>query len=407
MTENRRSRRRGKGSLQSYQTKAGLRWRFQIWIPIDPEQPELGERKFSRGGFVTDDAADDEMQEALRKRRNDQKFHGAVPTLEAYGSEWLDALSLEASTMLGYRRQFNNYLVPHLGAKPLDKITGPAIGKLYKLLRERGGRDGAPLSSNTVNKTSITLAAILDSAMEDGFLTKNPARLRKIVKAPTGRDIRAERPEMVTWTAEQLRAFLDWDRDVYQDEMYTLWLTLAHTGMRRGEGIALQWRDIDFTAGRISIRRAADSTTRGRTKVPKSGTARVIDADTMLLTALKAHKAERGTIALDYARPNAFVFGHIDDGRMRSPVLMTNRWKRRTQAAQKVITDLPHIPLHSLRHTHASLLLQLGESPKVVQERLGHASISITMDIYSHVNPTMQRAAADRFAALMDQGLAP
>ncbi|GAB2562871.1 tyrosine-type recombinase/integrase [Leucobacter ruminantium] len=396
-----RSRRRGKGSLQSYTTKAGLRWRFQLWIPIDPEQPELGEKKYSRGGFATSDEADDAMQEAILKRKNDEKFHGVTPTLAEYGADWLDALTLEPSTMKGYRRQFNNYLVPHLGAKPLDKITGPAVGKLYKLLRERGGKDGAPLSANTVNKTSITLAAILDAAMEDGFIVKNPARLKKIVKAPTGRDIRAEREEMVTWTAEQLKAFIEWDRDVYEDELFPLWFTLARTGMRRGEALALQWRDLDFKSGRISIRRAADSATRGRTKVPKSGGARVIDADAQLMTTLKTLKSTRGGIALDLARPTAFIFGH-DDGRLRDPVLISNRWIRRMAAANKALPDLPRIPLHALRHTHATLLLQLGESPKVVQERLGHASISITMDIYSHVNPTMQRAAADRFAALLE-----
>lgn len=395
-----RSRRRGRGSLQSYQTKAGVRWRFQIWIPIDPEQPELGDKKYSRGGFTTADDADDAMQTALNKRKNDEKFHGRVPTLAEYGADWLDALTLEPSTMKGYRRQFNNYIVPHLGAKPLDKLTGPAIGKLYKMLRERGGKDGAPLSANTVNKTSITLAAILDAAMEDGFIVKNPARLKKIVKAPTGRDIRAEREELQTWSAEQLKAFLDWNRDKYEDELFPLWFTLARTGMRRGEALALQWRDLDYKAGRISIRRAADSATRGRVKVPKSGTARVIDADVQLMEALKTLKATRGAIALDLARPTAFIFGH-DDGRLRDPVLISNRWKRRTLAAQKVLTDLPHIPLHGLRHTHATLLMQLGESPKVVQERLGHASISITMDLYSHVAPSMQRAAADRFAALL------
>ena len=303
--------------------------------------------------------------------------------------------------MKGYRRQFNNYIVPRLGTKPLDKITGPASGKLYKLLRESGGKDGAPLSANTVNKTSITLAAILDSAMEDNLIVKNPARLKKIVKAPTGRDIRSEREEMVTWTAEQLKAFIEWDRDVYEDELFPLWFTLARTGMRRGEALALQWRDLDFKTGRISIRRAADSATRGRTKVPKSGGARVIDADTQLMTTLKTLKATRGGIALDLARPTAFIFGH-DDGRLRDPVLVSNRWIRRMAAANKALPDLPRIPLHALRHTHATLLLQLGESPKVVQERLGHASISITMDIYSHVNPTMQRAAADRFAALLE-----
>lgn len=396
-----RSRRRGKGSLQSYQTKAGTRWRFQIWVPIDPEQPELGEKKYSRGGFADDDDADEAMQKAIQKRKNDERFHGTTPTLATYGADWLDALTLEPATMKGYRRQFNNYIVPHLGTKPLDKITGPAIGKLYKLLRERGGKDGAPLSANTVNKTSITLAAILDSAMEDNFIVKNPARLKKIVKAPTGRDIRSEREEMVTWTAEQLKAFIEWDRDVYEDELFPLWFTLARTGMRRGEALALQWRDLDFKTGRISIRRAADSATRGRTKVPKSGGARVIDADTQLMTTLKTLKATRGGIALDLARPAAFIFSH-DDGRLRDPVLVSNRWIRRMAAANKALPDLPRIPLHALRHTHATLLLQIGESPKVVQERLGHASISITMDIYSHVNPTMQRAAADRFAALLE-----
>lgn len=397
----RRTRRRGKGSLQSYQTKAGRRWRFQIWIPIDPEQPELGDKKFSRGGFTSDDDADEAMQIAIRKRKNDEAFHGTIPTLSTYGADWLDALTLEPATMKGYRRQFNNYLVPHLGAKPLDKITGPAIGKVYRLLRERGGKDGAPLSANTVNKTSITLAAILDAAMEDGLIAKNPAKLKKIVKAPTGRDIRAERDEMVTWTADQLKQFITWDRDVYQDELFPLWFTLARTGMRRGEALALQWRDIDFKAGRISIRRAADSATRGRTKVPKSGTARVIDGDAQLFEALRKLKTARGSIALDLARPTAFIFGH-DDGRLRDPVLVSNRWIRRMAAANKAIPSLPKIPLHALRHTHATLLMQLGESPKVVQERLGHASVSITLSLYSHATPTMQKAAADRFAALLD-----
>lgn len=395
-----RLRRRGKGSLQSYKTKAGLRWRFQIWIPIDPEQPELGDKKYSRGGFLTSDDADDAMQEAIRKRKNDERFHGTVPTFGEYGADWLDSLSLEPSTMQGYRRLFKNYLNPHLGSKPVDKITAPAIGKLYKMLRERGGKDGGTLSANTVNKASITLAAILDAVMEDGFIMRNPARLKKVVKAPTGRDIRSERDEMVTWTAEQLRAFLAWSRDTYEDELFPLWFTLARTGMRRGEALALQWRDLDFNAERISIRRAADSAVRGRVKIPKSGSARVIDADAQLMTTLKKLKSARGSISLDLARPTAFIFGH-DDGRLRDPVLISNRWKRRTTAAQKVLTDLPHIPLHGLRHTHATLLLQLGESPKVVQERLGHGSISITMDIYSHVNPTMQRAAATRFAELL------
>lgn len=396
-----RSRRRGQGSVLSYMTKSGEKWKYQLYVPVDPGDESQGVKRLVRGGFPDMPAADDALAEAVKKRKNDEKFHGKVPTLAEYGNDWIEALTLQPSTILGYRRQFNNYIRPHLGEKPLDRITAPAIGKLYKMLRGRGGKDDAPLSANTVNKTSITLAAILDAAMEEGFLVKNPARLKKIVKAPTGRDIRAEKEEMQTWTADQLKAFLAWDKDVYDDDLFPLWFTLARTGMRRGEVLALQWRDLDFNNARISIRRAVDSASRDRTKIPKSGKSRVIDADTELMAVLKALKGTRGMIALDLARPSAFIFS-TDEGELRDPVLVTNAWRRRTAAAAKVVDDLPHIPLHGLRHTHATLLLQLGESPKVVQERLGHGSIAITMDIYSHVQPTMQRAAADRFAELLD-----
>lgn len=402
MAENeKRSRRRGKGSLQPYKTKAGERWRYQIWIPIDPEQPGLGEKKFSRGGFETADAADDALQEAIRKRKNDEKFHGAVPTLNEYGEDWLDSLTLADSTLLGYRRQFNNYIVPHLGGRPLDKITGPAVGKLYKMLRERGGQDGAPLSANTVNKTSITLAAILDAAMEDGLIIKNPARLKRIVKAPTGRDIRAEKAEMVTWSPEQLRAFLVWNRDVYDDYLHALWLTLANTGMRRGEALALKWGDLDHKTQRISIRRAVNSAKRGETKLPKSSKPRVVDADATLLRELKRLRSANAELSLELVKPGAYIFAH-DDGRLRDPKRITDIWTRRVEQAHKKLGDdaFPRIPLHGLRHTHATILMGLGESPKVVQERLGHSSISITLDIYSHVTETMQRGAVDRFSAL-------
>lgn len=397
----RRSRRRGKGSLQKYMTKAGERWRFQIWIPIDPEDPDAGQKKYSRAGFKTMAEAYDAQDEALKKRERDEQFHGAVPTIKQYGQEWLDSLHLQRSTLIGYQRQFDNYIVPEFGNKPIDKITAPAIGRFYRKLRECGGKDGAPLSANTVNKVSIELSAIFEAAMHDGYIVKNPAKLKKITNPPVGREIRAERPEMVTWTAVELNSFLSWSRDEYKDEYYELWLTLARTGMRRGEAVALQWRDLDFKKGKISIRRAADPAVKGGVKVPKSGTARVIDADNFLVDVLKRHRVERAEISLNYARPEAFVFGDIH-GNMRSTLNVSKRWSTRVKQAQGAITDLPKIQLHGLRHTHATLLLELGESPKVVQERLGHSSIAITMDIYSHVTPTMQRSAVDRFSALLD-----
>lgn len=324
-----------------------------------------------------------------------------MPTLTEYGQDWIDALSLQPSTIAGYRRQFTNYLVPNIGNRPLDKITAPAIGKLYKMLRERGGKDGAPLSAATVNKTSITLASILDAALEEGLIRKNPARMKRTVNAPTGKDIRAERAEMVTWSAEQLKAFLTWNRDVYKDELHPLWLVLANTGMRRGEALALRWGDIDHKAARISIRRAADSVQRGVTKTPKNGRARVVDADAALLSTLKSFRATKAQISLELAKPGAYIFGN-GAGELRNPKRITDIWTRRIEQAHKKLGDdaFPRITIHGLRHSHATILLALGEHPKIVQERLGHGSIAITMDLYSHVSATMQKAAVDRFSAL-------
>lgn len=118
--------------------------------------------------------------------------------------------------------------------------------------------------------------------------------------------------------------------------------------------------------------------------------------------ALRIWKELRGVITLDFARADAYVFGNLD-GEMRSPNEVSRRWVTRVARAREALGD--HAPrritLKGLRHTHATLLLELGVHPKVVQERLGHSQIGTTMNIYSHVTPTMQRDAVDRLAGLL------
>ncbi|MGH3494639.1 MAG: site-specific integrase [Sciscionella sp.] len=208
--------------------------------------------------------------------------------------------------------------------------------------------------------------------------------------------MRAQKPEIITWTGPQLHAFLTWGRDEMNDELFPLWRTLAFTRMRRSEALALRWPDINFATGRISLRRAVDVTLPNTTKVTKIGSARVIDAET--LRVLKAHKSDRGAVSLNPARADAYVFGD-DQGATRVPDAVTSRWTRRLDWAYAKIESLPCVTLKGLRHTHATLLLELREHPKVVQERLGPSRITTTMNIYSPVTPTMQKSAIDRFAA--------
>lgn len=349
--QQRRSRSRQPGSIQAYDTDNGKRWRFQIYVLKDPEYPELGSRRLTRSGFTSTDEANDALQEALKQRKQNEKFGNKAPTVGTYADEWAAGLKLAASTITGYKKIIRNHIRPQLGAIRLDKLTATRIARHYRDLEDHGRRDeygkGQPLSANSVHKVHVVLGAILDAAIDDGHLTVNPAKKKRTVKPPKSSEVRAQKPEIATWTAEQLQTFLTWNRDTLEDELFPLWRLIAYTGMRRSEALALRWSDINTKTMRVSIRRAVDT----------------------------------------------------DDGKLRSPDAMTSRWDRRLKWATAKFDSLHRVTIKGLRHTHATLLLELGEHPKVVQERLGHSTITTTMNIYSHVTPTMQRSAVDRFAA--------
>jgi integrase len=402
----RRSRSRHAGSITSYATGSGQRWKFQIYVPKDPERPEHGDTRITRGGFKSLEEAQRVLAEALRKKRSNGLFQVKTPTIGEYAEHWIAGLRLQNSTIQGYQKIIRNHLTPCLGTIRLDMLTATRIASHYRQLEASGRRDkpgyGQPLSANTVSKVHVLLAAMLDAAVDDGLILINPAKKKRTVNPPSSSQVRAQKPEIITWTGPQLHAFLTWNDDELDDELFPLWRTIAYTGMRRSEALALRWSDINFTNGRLAIRRAADVTTRNTAKTTKTGSARVLDLDTDSLAVLKAYKARRGAISLDLARADAYVFGN-DAGEIRSPNEVSRRWTSRVRRAQTEIDELPRVTLKGLRHTHATLLLELGEHPKVVQERLGHSTITTTMNIYSHVTPTMQKAAVDRFAAHLEQ----
>ncbi|MFD5225419.1 tyrosine-type recombinase/integrase [Microbacterium sp. NPDC058342] len=405
-TKPRRSRSRQPGSIQDYDTKDGKRWRFQIYVPKDPEYPELGMRRLTRSGFTSTEDANDALQEALKQRKQNEKFGTKVPTLGTYADEWVAGLKLAASTITGYKKIIRNHITPQLGAIHLDKLTATRIARHYRDLEDHGRNDqygkGRPLSANSVHKVHVVLGAILDAAIDDGHITVNPSKKKRTVKAPTTSEVRAQKPEIVTWTGEQLNLFLIWDRDEIDDELFALWRLFAYTGMRRSEALALRWSDINTKTMRISIRRAVDTNDWTKTKPTKTGTARVIDVDAETLKVLASYKVARAELSFSLGKADAYVFGD-DDGKLRSPDAMTSRWDRRIKWITAKYSTMHRVTIKGLRHTHATLLLEMGVHPKVVQERLGHSTITTTMNIYSHVTPTMQRSAIDRFAASLGQ----
>lgn len=393
-----RTRRRGVGSVTSYSTKGGTRWRYQLRVPANPGDPSSGLVQRGRSGFRTASEAEDALAEARRHSAAGANLAASKPTFQVYADGWLDGLDLEASTLSGYRRNLRKHTYPHIGSTPVDKVTAAQLARLYRLL----GADppkGAGLAPVTVRKVHVTIGAVFDAALDEGIVVVNPAR-KRAARPPSAKAAKANREEVPVWTAPQLRAFLGWARE-YEGLDATLWEVYAATGCRRSELLALRWSDVDLRGRRVKVRQAVNTVTR-EMKGTKSGRSRVIDIDQATLAALRAWRAHRGTLSLDLVRGDALVFGDLEGG-VRNVNSVSLMFTYRVRKARKALgaDALPALTLHGLRHTHATLLLEAGENPKVVQERLGHASITITMDIYAHVTATMQRSAADRFGALL------
>jgi integrase len=305
-----------------------------------------------------------------------------------------------------YRKNIRLHIKPAIGTVPLAKLTTERIDRLYRDL-ERGGRadhrEGEGLSPRTVRYVHTILSAALGAAVKTRRLTRNPAA---DASPPTAKQAKA--PEMHPWTAVQLAAFLGWARE-HAPAGYPLWHVLAFTGMRRGEALALRWRDVDLDAAALRVRRSA-----GMVRVAgegaevvegdtKSGKPRLVDLDGPTAAVLRAHKRERGALALQLARDDALVFGDIEGGH-RNPEHVSRQFARDTTRCRAELGDdaLPVIRLHDLRHTHATILLTAREPVHVVSQRLGHASAMVTMTVYAHVLPGSQRDAARLFAELVE-----
>lgn len=395
---NKSSRRQGDGSIYSYETGEGTRFRWQAFVPVNPGESETEVKRISKGGFVSAKDANVSMQNALTNVRSGKTALPSGELFADYAKVWLDSKKIANSTRMGYEKIIRVHLLPHLGHLKLRDIYATTIAKLYKDLEATGNKGrlthGQALTANTVNKIHIVLGSILQAAVYDGKLTVNHARNNPHqIMAPTGADILQQQEELKVWTAEELGEFLFWDTDKLDDDLYPLWNLYAWTGMRRGEGVALKWQDINFKNNTISIRRSSDSalrkTVKNSTKTKKNRSI-VVDKETM--SVLAEYKRRRAQLGFQLVTQDAFVFGNLD-GTVRNPGDVGERFTRTLKKIQEDLPGLPDLTIKGLRHTHATLMLESGIHAKVVQERLGHSNISTTLNIYSHVTPTMQEDA--------------
>lgn len=213
----------------------------------------------------------------------------------------------------------------------------------------------------------------------------------KLVKAP-----KVPKHEMRVWNEEQLTQFF---REFQNPRYHTFFFLAATTGMRRGELLGLKWEDIDFENGKLSVRRAYVRGYKGYIfQEPKTAAGiRTIALSKQTLAALKRHRIWQleDRLAAPYFKDHGLVFCQRN-GNPLTPQQVEGVWYHFFRKS-----NLPYIRIHDLRHTHASLLLKAGVHPKVVSERLGHSSVTITLDRYSHLLPGLQEAAATKFDELV------
>jgi len=225
------------------------------------------------------------------------------------------------------------------------------------------------------------------------MITRNPA---DAVEAP-----KVKRYEMQIMNESDIHIFLEYAKDT---PYYPIFYLALFTGMRRSELLALRWSDIDLLLYQLSVVRTMHQLHTGKVIFgqPKTGKSRrVVNLSPSTALVLKEHWDQqvkmRQSLGLTLTDDDLVFCQH--DGKPWLPDSITHAWAR---LAKRI--GLKGIRLHDARHTHASLMLKQGVHPKIVQERLGHASITITLDTYSHVAPGLQQAAANRFDDIVIQG---
>jgi len=318
-------------------------------------------------------------------------------TVTEYLNEWLNHIeqtTIGRKTFEGHKEHIENYIIPLIGDIGLLRLEPFDIETMYTELRKSGRKKSkGGLSEQTIKHIHSTLNNALKRAVKWKLLTNNPCI-----------DVDKPMPKKTEMQALDENETASLLRSVEDTRLYAPILVAVTTGLRRGELLALRWKDIDFKRHKLNVRQSVEVTkTSLGFKEPKSKSGkRSITLPQITINTLLKHRKKQNEqrLMLGAGYKNLDLVFSDYDGDIWHPDVFSNVFSRH---AKKI--KLKTTRFHDLRHTHATQLLIQGIHPKVVQERLGHSTIVITLDTYSHVLPNMQEEAAEKIDSIFKNAL--
>lgn len=366
--------------------KRGESWLIRVFLGRDA----TGKRKFQNKTVKgTKKDAQKALNSMLRDADLDLLGNSQKQTLNEYLDVWLETIAkprLQYRTFKDYGDLLRRYVREPLGNIKLSELKAVHIQKLYGEMLGRG------LSPRIVRYTHATLSSALKEAVKLDILPRNVATLVQLPKK--------RQKEMDVLSQEESLVFLN----ALKDERFeTLFSFALASGMRCQEYLGLQWKDINFENNTATVQRAVVWHRSGggwEFSQPKTAKSRrTIPMPLSVMQAIRRHRIQQNKERLKLGaawHQNELVFPS-EIGTPLNPPNVTRHFKKMLEKAE-IRTS---IRLYDLRHTHATLLLQAGINPKIVSERLGHSSVVLTLDVYSHVLPNMQQDATDQLEQML------
>jgi integrase len=365
-------------------------WGYRVDAGPDPETGRR--RQVSKQGFATKREAQGELNAVLSQIERGVVTQRSFTSLGDYLEEWLPTQKqhLRSTTLHSYAMAVDR-IKRHLGHVKLQALTPLQIERFYTKLLEDGGSKGRSLAAKTVRNTHVVLRKALADAERLELVSRNAAAA---AKAPT-----PSRPLPTTWSSDDIKDFF---ASAKENRLFAAFVLLATTGMRRGEVLGARWSDVNLDAGQLYVAHTLTTIGSGQLvagppKTPKSR--RIVYLDTNSVAVLKEHRRRQREerLAAGDTWDGAIDLVFRDElGGPLHPDWFSREFDRLVRSSK-----LPRIRLHDLRHSHATVALSRGIHPKVVSERLGHATVGITLDLYSHVAPGLARDAAEDVASSM------